>query len=129
MNFDWKELIRVAINKGILIGLATLAARYTQWTDIIAQFTSGQNVSFWNGAVVFNLAQVQFWLYTGAIFVTAALIDWWKKVKLKRAANIALQLPRGATSKDVELVAVSSPAFSAFPNSSAVSEMVKSIKR
>lgn len=129
MNIDWKELLKVLINKGILIGLTALAARYTQWADIIAQLKSGFTVSIWNGSIVFNLAQIQFWIYTGAIFVAAALIDWWRKVQLKRAANIALQLPRGATPTDVAQVAESSPLFSASPNPSAVSGMASRIRK
>lgn len=126
---DWKSLVP-AVTKWIVLTLLTVIA--TKWADagaIVERLNAGDTVPLWNGAVNLNLGQIQLWASTGGIALIGAVLGWVKRVQLKRNANIALQLPKGASTRDVQVVADRSQTLSATPDYRALSEVSRSLGR
>lgn len=126
---DWKSLVP-AVTKWIVLTLLTVIA--TKWADaaaIVARLNAGDTVPLWNGAINLNLGQIQLWASTGLIALVGAILGWIKRVQLKREANIALQLPKGASKNDVQRVVAESKTLSATPNFGAIGEVSRSLGR
>lgn len=126
---DWKSLVP-AVTKWIVLTLLTvIATKWADAADIVARLNAGDTVSLYGGAINLSLGQIQLWASTGLIAAVGAILGWVKRVQLKRNANIALQLPKGASTNDVKRVAAESKTLSAIPDFSAVNEVSRSLGR
>lgn len=131
MPIDWKALLQVGLNRLITI-LLTAGATYftTKWAaaaEVMRKLNAGDTVSLWNGTFNFSVVNLQAWAFMGAVAVVSILFGWYKRVKLKRETNIALQLPKGATKTDIAMVANESKTFSSFPNQLALRQAVNNV--
>lgn len=126
---DWKSLVP-AVTKWIVLTLLTvIATKCADAAAIVARLNAGDTVPLWNGAINLNLGQIQLWFSTGLIALVGAILGWIKRVKLKRDANIALALPKGANKSDVQKVAANSLVLSAEPDAATVREVSGNLGR
>lgn len=126
---DWKSLVPAVTKWAVLTLLTVIATKWADAADIVARLNNGDTVPLWHGAINLNLGQIQLWASTGLIALVGAALGWVKRVQLKRNANIALQLPKGANKNDVQRVALESKTLSAIPDFTAVNEVSRSLGR
>ncbi len=124
MPIDWNSLIKVVVHR-VLIGLLTIIA--VKW-KLASQLLAGDTVSIY-GIFTFSASQIETWLLVvGIPTLASAFTAWIARVKLKRAANIALQLPKGATQANVSEVAEASKLLSTTPDPATLIQVSRSIQ-
>lgn len=126
---DWKSLVPAVTKWAVLTLLTVIATKWADAAAIVARLNAGDTVPLWDGAINLNLGQIQLWASTGLIALVGAALGWVKRVQLKRNANIALQLPKGANKNDVQRVADQSKTLSAHPDPVALGEVTRSLGR
>lgn len=114
--------------KSVLTVILTMIA--TKWADantVVQRLLAGDTVPLYGGAISMSFSQIQLWISALVIAGMSAFIGWVHRIQLKRAANIALALPKGATKTDVAQVDKDSTPFSSQPSFPAVRAVANNI--
>lgn len=123
-SIDWKSLLQVAIDRIIPIFLTALATYFSTKSaaaaEVINRLMAGDTVPLYGGILVLSIANIKYVAFTAAVTIGTILIGWFRRVKLKRETNIALELPKNATKTDVKSVSEDSPSLSAQPDPAAL---------
>lgn len=129
MEIDWKSLIQAAVNRLVPIilvaGATYLETKWQAGADVLRRLNSGETVTLWHGVVTLSMDSIRFWLITGGISLLAVIQGWLKNIHLKRQANIALALPKGATKSDIAEVVAATSTLSSQPNQAVLTQVAR----
>ena len=125
MGIDWKSLVQVASRQIVIVLLTIIATKWADAKHYCDLLMAGDVVPIFGMNI--DLAQIQLWVSGAIIAAGGAFFGWVKRVRLKREANIALALPKGATKADVKTISEQSPALSVHPDPVALRKVAQGI--